>query len=375
MINALFLIRSLDRGGAQRQIITLAKGLPKDRFAVTVITFYDGGALWSELQGAPGVRLLSLHKRGRWDTVAFLGRMWRTIKQERPQLIHGYEEFANLLGLVAGYLLGARVIWGIRGSDRDFARYDWAHHSLATLGAWYSRFADAIIANSHAGRGYHVVQGYADRRMVVIPNGIDTERFRPHPDAGRRVRHSWAIDEPTTLIGLVARLDPMKDHPTFLRAAALLAANYPDVYFVCIGDGPAHYAAALRQLADELALSSRLRWVGDQDEMPAIYSALDMATSSSAFGEGFSNALGEALACGIPVVATDVGDAAVIIRDARRIVPPRDPHALAASWADVLGLSPAERHARAVADRERILAEYSCAALVARTSAVFDRVL
>src|SRR5438128_1272138 len=118
-IRLLFLIRSLDRGGAQRQLVELAKGLDKTRFEVTVATFYDGGALRGEIEGADGVAVLSLHKKGRWDLLPFVWRLLQTVRRVRPQVIHGYMGVANELSLLVGRLVGALVVWGLRASDMD----------------------------------------------------------------------------------------------------------------------------------------------------------------------------------------------------------------------------------------------------------------
>jgi glycosyltransferase involved in cell wall biosynthesis len=212
------------------------------------------------------------------------------------------------------------------------AQYD----RLVRLAFWASRriasLAHLIIVNSFAGRDYHVNQGYPARRMVVIHNGIDVNRFVMNLAGRQRYRREWRVAEKEVLIGLVARLDPMKDHMTFLRAAGMLLEQRKDARFVCIGEGPMDYADQLRAAAKELGHHDRIVWAGTYEDMASVYSAVDIATSSSAFGEGFSNVLAEAMACGVPCVATNVGDSAVIIGDIGVLVPPRDPASLAAAW-------------------------------------------
>ncbi len=113
-IHLFFLIRDLDTGGAQRQLTELVKGLDKQHFAITVATFYDGGGLRAELDAIPEVRVISLHKKGRWDVVPFLWRLTHSVHEAKPQIIHGYMGVANELALVVGRMLGAKVVWGIR---------------------------------------------------------------------------------------------------------------------------------------------------------------------------------------------------------------------------------------------------------------------
>lgn len=362
-----FLIRSLNYGGAQRQLITLLKALDKRLFQVTVATFYDGGGLRPELEQVEGIRVVSLHKRGRWDTLPFLWRLLRLGFEVRPQIVHGYMSVANELMLLMGRLLGARVVWGLRVSHMDFARYDWAPGLAFRCGAWLSRFADLIIANSYAGRQYHVTHQYNGRRMAVVHNGIDTDHYRPDAAAGAQVRHLWGIAPETPVVGVVGRLDPQKDHPTFLRAAAVLAERDPQVRFVCVGTGTASYLAQLQEQAAQLGIAERVSWPGTFDDMPAVYNALTLSTSTSAYGEGFSNVIGESMACGVPCVVTDVGDSALIVADRDYVVPAQAPEALAASWERLLSLCAKARAERGQQLRAHIVDEYSVRQLARKT--------
>jgi glycosyltransferase involved in cell wall biosynthesis len=374
-VRLLFVIRSLDHGGAERQLIALAKGLDKDRFAVSVVTFYDGGALRSEIEGIEGVQLLSLQKRGRWDWLRCLRIFDRVIRELKPQIVHGYLGAANELGLLARARTDARVVWGLRGSQTDLSRYDWVYSWSYRAGAWLSRFADLIIVNSYAGKTDNIAGGYAGERMLVIHNGIDTQRFRPNTAARNMTRRKWGVGENDLLIGLVARLDPMKGHSNFLQAAALLSKERDDVRFVCIGNGPAAYKRELQSLASGLGLCDRLHWTHAHNDMVAAYNALDLAASASDCGEGFSNAIGEAMACGTPCVVTDVGDSARIIGNPEQVVPPRDPQALAAAWQRILTLEPTQRAMLSQSSRERIKREFSLQQLVDKTECTLLRLL
>jgi glycosyltransferase involved in cell wall biosynthesis len=131
------------------------------------------------------------------------------------------------------------------------------------------------------------------------------------------------------VVGIAARLDPMKGYEVFLRAAALACEAVPELRLVAAGDGPPAYAQALRSLAAELRLGERIVWLGQVANITAFYAAIDVATSSSLFGEGFSNAVAEAMACGVPCVVTDVGDAARVVGPAGTVVPANSPDALA----------------------------------------------
>ncbi|MBD1896895.1 glycosyltransferase [Coleofasciculus sp. FACHB-129] len=359
-----FIIRSLNYGGAERQLLTLVQCLEKERFNITVLYFYSGGTLEKNLKDTR-VQLISLDKGGRWDIVGFSWRLVSQIRRIKPDLLHGYLGIPNLLTICLKMLFpSTRVIWGVRASNIDFSCYDWLSRLVFKLECMFSRFADLIIVNSRAGRTYHLEHGFPADKMLVIPNGIDTEHFKPSLETRAKVRTEWEISEDTILIGLVGRLDPMKDHPTFLRAAALLCKQRQDVRFVCVGTGSESYAQKLYQLAKKLDISEKVIWAGARADMPMVYNALDIATSSSSYGEGFSNAIGEAMACSVPCVVTDVGDSSWIVDDTGLVVLPQSSEALLAGWLTCLGR---DRNAMGLKARSRIVEHFSVKQLVEQT--------
>jgi glycosyltransferase involved in cell wall biosynthesis len=324
-----FLIRDLNYGGAQRQLVTLVKSLHKEHFFdVTVLHFYSGGPLLKDLTDN-GISTISLEKQERWDVLGFFGRLFGHLKRIQPDVLHGYLGESNMVALfLKPFFPSTRIIWGIRGSNTPSGRYGWLGNLLSKLQRLLSSFTDLIIVNSHAGKVDCLNQGYAPDKMVVISNGIDTERFQPDSEAGAKVRSEWGISENTILIGLVARLNPMKDHPTFLKAAALLSKERENVRFVCVGVGEENYVKELYQLTEDLDISEKTIWAGGRSDMPAVFNALNIVCSSSSDGEGFPNVLGEAMACGVPCVVTDVGDSAWIVGNKGVVVPPKNPEAL-----------------------------------------------
>jgi len=366
MIRTAFLIRSLNYGGAERQLVTLAKALDKNRFDVTVITFYSGGHFEKEL-AASNVRLISLGKRGRWDGPRFLWRLVSELKKLRPQVLHSYLVEPNLLAVLLKPLFrSTKVVWGIRASNMELENYDWFVRLNFRLQCFMSRWADLIIANSEAGRAYHVAQGFPAQKCIVIHGGVDLDIYTPDLEAGKRIRSTWGISDGTALIGLVGRFDPIKDHSTFIKAAALLFRVRTDVHFVCVGDGPEECATSLRKVADEAGIANQIIWAGARDDMPAVYSAMDLACSSSR-GESFPNAIAEAMACGVTCVVTRVGDSALLVGDAGIVVPPGDPQALAEGLR--VGLNQLESQENP-GTRARIAESFSLEQLVNRTEAV-----
>lgn len=375
MPRVFFLIRSLERGGAERQLVELTRALAKDGYQVTVCTFYDAGALRPELEGVPGLTLVSLGKRGRWQLIRFLVRLHAAVRAAQPDIIHGYLPIANEFALLMARMFHAKAIFGLRSSNMDFSRYDQAAKRSFQVGAVLSRFADALIVNSEAGRAHHSACGYATEHMVVIQNGIDYERYRPDEEARRRVREAWGIRPDERVVGLAARADPKKDHESFLRAAALLQGRHPKVRFVCVGDARPKRRASLMALARDLNLSGGLLWAGIREDMNAVYNAFDIGVLCSAFGEGFPNTVAEAMATGRPCVVTDVGDSAPLVGETGIVIPPRDVPALAAAIDQMLALSNEELAARGLAARERIIRMFNRERLVNATKQVFADVL
>jgi glycosyltransferase involved in cell wall biosynthesis len=375
-LRVLFLVRGLNVGGAQRQLVVLARGLRRKGHAIAVAVFYGGGAFEEELR-AEGISVHDLAKRGRWDTVGPLARLARLVRSQPPEILHAYMSLANLFSAAAKPLFppGVKVVWGIRTAMHDLSRYGWLSRLGPLLGGVTSSLADAVVANSHAALRQAVASGIDERKIVVVPNGIDCDRFRPDPEGRARLRREWRIPEKVVLVGVVARLDPVKNHAAFLRAASLVAAwGRRDVHFVCVGGGEDGYRGELERLASKLALGGRVTWAGEQQVTSAVHSALDVAVLPSDAGESFPNVVAEAMACGVPCVVTDSGDAPRIVGGTGVVAPPGDPVALAQRMIEVLGWTVEARAARSARARARIAEEYSLEKLVARSEETLQRV-
>jgi len=293
------------------------------------------------------------------------------LKSLQPDILYSFLPDANIAGLIAGRLSGVkRVVWGVRASNMDVSRYDWLARTSLRLSAFLSKFPDAIIANSYAGKEFHRGIGYSTNRMMVIPNGICTDRFKPDYSAGLKVRDKWGIDEETITIGLIGRLDPMKDHATFLRAVKIFNQEGCSVRFVCIGGGKGPCKSEIHSLCRTLGLNGSIIWAGEMEDMPSVYNAIDIVTSSS-ISEGFPNVIGEAMACGVPCVVTDVGDSAIIVGETGVIVNPEDPQALADGWRSMLKRLNDKSYSIKEMARVRIVSHYNSEIFIQKTSRKF----
>jgi glycosyltransferase involved in cell wall biosynthesis len=370
----LILIRALGAGGAERQVAVLAKALRAAGHTVSVAVFYGGGEIEADLAGAD-VPLIDLKKRGRWDNLAFLIRLVRLIRRERPDAIYSWLAVANILtALLCPLFPRIKRVWAICASNMDLDRYDWLIKLTTRIEAWLSPLAHTLISNSYSGRDYAIQDGFPPAKLKVVPNGIDTHRFQPDRAAGELVRAGWGIRPDERLIGLVGRLDPMKGHPDFLRAVAELHQRQPGLRFVCVGDGPADYRQALHAQATQLGLDDGLIWAGTRTDMPEVYNALDIAVSAS-LGEGLPNMLGEAMACGVPCVVTRVGDSPWVVGDTGIVVPPENPTALAEALEEMLDRLDQNGPALSQAARRRVEEYLSVDSLVRGTLAEIEAIL
>jgi glycosyltransferase involved in cell wall biosynthesis len=369
-----FLIRSLELGGAERQLVTLARGLHARGHSVVVAVFYAGGPLEHELHSA-GIPVRSLEKRGRWDTARFMRRLFKVIDEEQPDVLHSYLVVANVLAAALRPAFPRlRIVWGVRDAQRELPLDDWFIHVTVRMQRAFSTLPHLIIANSQAGRSHHVVSGFPSSKVIVIPNGIDSARFAPDEGARRRVREEFGITDGETVFGVVARLDPVKDHGTLLGAAAALASERRDVRFLCVGDGTIDRRGALHAQAERLGVADRVIWTGARGDMPAVMNAFDVAVSSSG-SEGFPNNIAEAMSCGIPCVVTNVGDSGWIVEGSGVVVPPHDPHALALGLRQMLERRAHDGVELSQRARARIVQQFGLDALVARTARELEAIL
>ena len=367
-----FLVRSLNYGGAERQLLVLAKGLRKRGHSVLLVVFYPHGPLQGDLHDAD-LRVRALDKLGQWDVLRFSRQLYRVLREEQPDVLQGCHGVANLMAIAMRRAVpGTTVVCGIRSTSLEFDNYGWLTRAANRLADALRNAPDLFIANSRAALEEVVARGYSRAKVVVIPNGIDTDRFAPDREAGRDLREAWGIPGDALLIGRIGRLDPMKDHATFLAAAADIARKRADVRFVCVGDGGAEMLAHLQALGRERGLDERLLWIPGQSNMKAVYNALDILCSSSAFGEGFPNVVGEAMACGVPCVVTDVGDSARVVGDPSCVVPRRDPMALSGRLMRLVDTGQSELARLGRESRRRIIEHFSVERLVLSTEEAFN---
>ena len=372
-IKILHVITGLDLAGSQMMLVNLVRSMSRERFDNVVVSLQDGGPRRSELE-ALGIPVFSLGVGRGVPNPWGLIRLLRLLRRERPDVVQSWLYHADLLGLVGARMSrGPVCAWNIRTSEMDMTRYSMVSRLVLGSLSWLSQYPDVVVVNSEAGRKLHESLGFRPRRWELIPNGFDLDRFRP--DSGARERLRQQLGAPNSfLIGLVARYDPMKDHRTFLEAAARFVERRPDTRFVLAGGEIDKDNLQLTGLVHDLGLSGSVDLLGERADIESVMAALDILSLSST-AEGFPNCVGEAMACGVPCVTTDVGDAAVLVGGTGRVVPIREPAALADAWSELYDMSDEARVELGMAGRRRIEESFSLASVAGQYEDLYEGLL
>ena len=329
----------------------------------------------AEMRGL-GIAVDTIGMGGAVPTLPEMSRLVRTIKASAPDIVQTWMYHADLLGGIASRLASrAPVVWGLHNSTLDPGSTKLTTRLTARLSAVASHLIPAaIVSCSNASAAVHKRLGYASRRIVVIPNGFDLSTFRPNPEARQSVRQELGVPADARLIGHFARFHPQKDHQNLCRAAALIGAQRGNIHFLLAGEGITSSNPTLNAWIAATGIADRFHLLGERTDMTRLTGALDIALMTSSFGEAFPLVLGEAMACGIPCVATDVGDASEIIGPTGIVAPPRDAEALARAVLELLALPRSELHRRGSLARQRIEQSLSIQAVAARYQALYESV-
>jgi glycosyltransferase involved in cell wall biosynthesis len=346
-------------GGAEHMLSALVTAKRDNPLSQVVVNLMADPELAAVIR-ASGVPVYELDLRNVVQVPLVLMRLVKLIRTLRPAAIQSWLYYSDLLSLWALKLSGRRIIthlyWGIRCSDMDLSKYRASLRWTVAACAKRSQEPDAVIANSFAGVSAHRHLGYTSPQFAVIPNGIDCGRFKPDTLARARLRTELGIPEADPVVIHVARVDPMKDHASMIAVARAL----PKVTFIAVGQG-----------TNALAVPSNVIALGARRDVASLYPAADIALSTSMYGEGFPNVVAEAMACGVPVVATDVGDSSRIVADVGLLVPPGDVAAMTAAIHHLLDESRPLRAKREIACRMHIKYNFSLARAVTAFDALY----
>ncbi|WP_417814271.1 glycosyltransferase [Thalassospira alkalitolerans] len=371
MKTALF-IPNLERGGAERQVSLLAREIKKRNIDVDIIVLHAGGAFENALREAD-INIVCLDKKRSSNPLYILFELIKYLRVNKPDILYSFMPLANVFSLCAKLIFDRpRIIWGVRASDMPLHEYGFRTRLFYVLEKYLHPLADMIIANSEAGRAICLDKGVPSEKVRVVSNGFDIEVFRPDPIQRQNWRKRWNIKQHELVFGLPSRLDPVKDHSTYLSAAALHLEKGFHAHFVIIGGGSEDYEKSLKYKAKQLGLSEHVTWTGQVDNIQQVLNGLDVVCLTSV-SEGFPNALGEAMATGLAVVSSDVGDARALISDAGEIFEVGNVDQLAAVMERLQDADKRRDYGRRA--RLRIIDNYSPASTGMKTIEIFRKVL
>lgn len=368
-IRIVHLIPTLQVGGAEHMLEKLVTGMDDKAFTTAVVTLTGEGPIGRRLRAA-GIPIYALGMTGPATLPRTLFRLYRLLRQLQPHVLQTWLYHADLVGSIARFMVPKTpLLWNLRCSDMNMAHYSRNTRLVLRLLGPLSRLPDCIVTNSEAGRDHHIGLGYRSSGWQTIPNGFDLTKFSPANRGALRSELRLMPNE--KIVGMVARFDPMKDHANFLAMVRLLAARDPNLHFALVGRGCTTDTPLMEKAA--LEFGPRLHLLGERHDVASVLPDFDVLVLSSAYGEGFPNVLGEGLACAVPSVATDVGDAALILDDCGLIVPPRDPLALADAVTSILAKPETELAAWKLRMRQRAESLFSLPSVIARYESFYRK--
>jgi len=353
------IITDLDTGGAEMMLYKLLDSLRDDRIDSTVISLMGRGKITERIE-ALGVKVETLNlgqgEHPSWRTIKKLRHIMRAFN---PDIVQGWMYHGNIAATAAVFLFDpmrrkVKLFWNVRQTLYDINSEKTQTRWLIMLGRWLSFFPYSIIYNSNLSAEQHCNVGYLSKKTKIIPNGFDLQKFKPDQQHRQQLREELKINDNVLLIGHISRLHPMKDHATLLRAIDRVVGSLSstgskqEVLFLLIGHG----------VTSELSKNPAIRFLGERTDIPRIMSALDIVVSSSAWGEGFPNVIGEAMASEVPCVVTDVGDSAYIVGKYGRVCSVGDDQCIASSLLQLIE-NKQERKTAGKQARKRIKENYS----------------
>lgn len=345
-------------------LLKLLERLDRDRFSPMVISLTGNGEIGARIK-ALGIPTYVLGIRPAFPNILLFFQLIKLIHQFKPDIVHTWMYHADLLGGLAARIASNQlVVWSIRQSNLSKDGNKCTTLTVLQFCALLSRWLPShILSCSERARDVHAAIGYAAHKMSVIPNGFDLHRFAPDSSARIAVRQELDLDVQTPLIGLIGRFDPQKNHLGFVKAAQTVHQQRPDVHFLLAGTGIERSNQELWTAIEQAGLSRHFHLLGRRDDVPILMSSLDLLASSSD-GEAFPNVLGEAMACGVSCVVTDVGDSRDIVGDTGRVVAAGDMAGLASQLLEVLALPPEEKRRLGQAARQRVAERYEIGKIV-----------
>ena len=365
----LHIITGLNDGGAEAVLFNLIHSSTEFKHAVISLM---GPGKYGPMMEEAGIHVSYLELSPNRPSPLKLMHLFRIVRSLKPDVVQTWMYHADFLGGLAAWCAGVRaIVWGLHHSTVDKGGAKWRTRQLVRLNALISSWLPFLIVTcSKKGAQVHGEIGYPPAKMVVVHNGYDTDAFKPDPVSRALIRSEFGVADDQLLLGCVARYNPQKDHRNLIFAFAEVLKIRPDSHLLLIGPGLTPENTDIVALLDTTGTQRSVTLVGPRKDVPALMNGLDLHVLSS-LGEAFPNVVSEAMCCGTPCVATDVGDSATIVGKAGRICAPRDHKALARA---ILDIAPRCRDpALSEACRERILKKFTLDRMIEGYQTVWRR--
>lgn len=367
-INILYVINQLSIGGSEQQLLELTRELDKEKYSPTVVSLSRGGVIKDEMERA-GIPVIVAERKIRIDPSP-IWKLVKTLRDRKIAIMHSIGFYGGLYGRLAAKLAHVPIIIT---SERQTMSWTRASHSQIYFWAdrFLARWTDRVIVNANAVARYVTQQkGIVANKVHVIYNGVNLERF-DNPLEAAVVKRQLDIRDDKSVVGMIARLDPMKDHRNFLQAASFVLQQLPRTVFLIVGEGMLRHE--LEKFASELNIGSEVIFTGARRDVRDLLSIMDVFVLSSQQGEGCSNAILEAMTMAKPVVATDVGGNAEIVLNASTgcVVPPKNPARLAQAVLKILEDADLRKYFGEMG-RKRVEERFSVGRMVSETEKVYE---
>lgn len=375
-IKVVHIINSLGIGGAELALFRLLTNTDRSAFDMQVVALLNETPLGERLRET-GLRVDCLSLSKNHLDVSAMVRLIRLLRRAKPDIVQTWLQHSDLLGGIAAKFAGAGpVLWNIRHSTLHPVltkrRTRLITHICARLSAY---LPTRILCCSESSREEQVKLGYVPRKMIVIPNGVDTDRFKPDRQAYCSIRKEMGIPPDALLFGGAGRFHPAKDHIGLIRAAGEIAKNNSNTHFVFCGERVEMTNPDLKARVIETGMADRFHLLGRRDDVPQFMAALDVFISSSGFSEGFPNVVCEAMSSGVPCIVTDVGDSARIVGDTGWVVPPEQPHAIARIALELCSGGPDLLRTRGLEARRRIEEHFSISRMISGYQEIYRQTM
>lgn len=349
----LFVTSGLATGGAEVVLVDLMSQLEARGCTVSVINLKDRGSQYERISRM-GVDVLQIDHSSVISSLMSIAKTIKGAKSFRPDVIQGWMYHGNLAASLLALVFAMKPYWSIHHSVVNINFEKKSLQRLISLLKLLSCHPKGIHYCSSTSSKQHELLGFAAKKSFIVPNGVDIQKFTGNRLKGQELRAKLGLEEESIVVGHIARFHPMKDHLNFIEAAGRLTKMTSNVKFLMVGKGVDQKNSTIMQALSSSNLEDHFLLLGERLDIPDLMSTLNVFSTSSAWGEAFPIVLAEAMASGVPCVATDLGDCAWLIGETGIIVPPRDSDALSRAWQTIIQEGVEGREERGIRARDRI---------------------